>query len=96
MSSRLTRTLKSSTSCADKCVDNTVDLVFGKVGALILRAFDFLFGAGNGSVNEQNFVEAVRVEENDRNICAGVSENIRRHGNDAAQIFFVDYVLTNL
>ena len=76
-------------------VDNAVDFVVGKIGALILRAFDFLFSAEIGSVDEQSFIGAVRVKEDDRNICAGVGEDIRRHGDDAAQNFFVNDVLTN-
>ena len=35
-----------------ECVDNAADLIVGKVGALILRAFDFLFSAESGSVDE--------------------------------------------
>lgn len=79
-------------------VDNVIDFVVRKMGALILRPFDFLLCAEIGSVDEQNFIvrRPVIVEEDDRNICSSVSENIRGHGDNTAQNFLIDDVLTNL
>lgn len=80
-----------------ECLDDALYFFVREVGALILRAFDFLLRAEVRGVHEHRLSvrRSLRVEEQHGDVGARVREDIGRHGDHAAQEFLFDDVFSD-
>ena len=75
-----------------ECLDDALYFLVGEVGALVLRALDFLLRAEVRGVHEQclSVGRSLRVKEQHGDVGARVREDVGGHGDHAAQEFFLD------